>query len=78
MAVVKKLISLDNMVADELEMVSSALNVTQKEIIERALDFYFDHTDTILAQQISKDVEDGIEKVHDAKEVFADMGLNDV
>ncbi len=76
MSTVKKLLSFDSMVAEELEMVSSALNITQKELIERALDYYFDHTDTIIAQKISKDVEDGKESVYDAKDVFSELGLD--
>ncbi len=43
MSVVKKLISFDSVVAEELENLSKTLDITQKELIERALDFYFDH-----------------------------------
>ena len=75
MATVKKLISFDEVVAKELEIVSKALNISQKELIERALDFYFDHTDSITAQKISQDVREGKEKVYDADEVFEQLGL---
>ena len=75
MATVKKLISFDAAVAKELEIVSKTLNISQKELIERALDFYFDHTDSITAQKISKDVREGKEKVYDADEVFDALGL---
>ncbi|KIM02755.1 MAG: hypothetical protein KN64_14020 [Sulfurovum sp. AS07-7] len=75
MSVVKKLVSLDSAVANELEMLSKTLNITQKELIERALDFYFDHTDSIIAKKISEDVANGKIKVYDAQEVFTDMGL---
>jgi len=78
MPVTKKLLSLDSAVADELEMLASALKMTQKEVVERALDFYFDHTDSIIAQKISHDVEEGIEQTYDAKEIFDEMGLMDV
>jgi len=74
-ATVKKLISFDEVVAKELEIVSKALNISQKELIERALDFYFDHTDSITAQKISQDVREGKEKVYDADEVFEQLGL---
>ncbi len=74
MATVKKLISFDEVVAKELEIVSKALNISQKELIERALDFYFDHTDSITAQKISQDVREGKEKVYDADEVFEQLG----
>ena len=78
MAVVKKLISLDEAVASELEMLSDTLKLTQKEIIERALDYYFDHTDSITAQKISDDICAKKEQVHDAKDVFEELGLEDV
>ena len=77
MAVVKKLISLDAAVASELEILSDTLKLTQKEIIERALDYYFDHTDSITAQKISDDVRAKKEQIHDAKDVFAKLGLED-
>ena len=75
MAIVKKLISFDSAVAEELESLSKTLEVTQKELIERALDFYFDHTDSITAQKISTDVREGKENVHHADDVFAALGL---
>ena len=75
MPTTKKLISMDASIAQELEAVASALHVTQKEIIERALDFYFDHTDGIIAEKLSRDVEEGREIVHDAKTVFDRLGL---
>ncbi|MCF6245284.1 MAG: hypothetical protein L3J43_09635 [Sulfurovum sp.] len=75
MSVVKKLISFDSVVAEELESLSKTLDITQKELIERALDFYFDHTDSITAQKMSDDVASGKVKVHDADDVFAELGL---
>ena len=75
MSVVKKLISFDSVVAEELEALSKTLDITQKELIERALDFYFDHTDSMTAQKLSDDVKEGKEKVHDASDVFAELGL---
>jgi len=75
MSVIKKLISFDSVVAEELESLSKTLDITQKELIERALDFYFDHTDSITAQKISDDVVAGKNKVHNADDVFAELGL---
>ncbi len=75
MAVVKKLISFEEGVARELERVSKALGTTQKDVIERALDFYFDHTDAILAEKISNEIREGKIKVHDADEVFKELGI---
>ena len=43
MATVKKLISLDENLASELESVAKALHKSQKEIVESALDFYCPH-----------------------------------
>ena len=75
MASVKKLVSFDPAVAEELERVSQALGMTQKELIERALDFYFDHTDAVIARKISREVREGTEPVYDADELFAELGL---
>ena len=75
MSVVKKLISFDSVIAEELESLSKTLDITQKELIERALDFYFDHTDSITAQSLSDDVASGKVKVHNADDVFAELGL---
>jgi len=75
MATVKKLISFDSAVAKELEIVSKALNISENELIERALDFYFDYTDSIIAQKISDDVRADKEKAYDADEIFKEMGL---
>ena len=75
MATVKKLISFDSNVAAELEAVSKALDISQKELVERALDFYFDHTDSIIAQKISEDVESGKVAVYDADEIFEQFGI---
>ena len=75
MSTVKKLISFDSNIAAELESVSEALHISQKELVERALDFYFDHTDSIIAQKISEDVESGKVGVHDADEVFEQLGI---
>ena len=73
---VKKLISLDQNIANELEMVAKALNTTQKEVIENALDFYFDYTDTIIADKISQNIKSNKEKIYDAKDVFEKLGID--
>jgi len=76
MPTVKKLISFDSNIAAELEAVSEVLHISQKELVERALDFYFDHTDSIIAQKISEDVESGKVGVRDGDEVFEQLGIN--
>ncbi len=75
MSTVKKLISFDSNIAAELEAVSETLHISQKELVERALDFYFDHTDSIVAQKISEDVAKGKVGVHDADEIFEQLGI---
>ena len=75
MSAVKKLISFDEGIAHELEVVASALQMTQREVVERALDFYFDHTDALVAEKISEDIKAGREGVQDADEVFERLGL---
>jgi len=65
MSVVKKLIFFDSVIADELKILSKTFNITEKEVIDRVLDFYFDHTDYIITQKILKDVSFAKEQVHD-------------
>ena len=75
MASVKKLLSLDERVAKELESVAEALHTTQKEVVESALDFYFDYTDTVVADKVLKDIKSGEMKVYDAQDVYKSLGI---
>ena len=75
MSAVKKLISFEEGIARELEGVAATLHKTQREVVERALDFYFDHTDALVSQKISEDVAAGKEGVRDADGVFAELGI---
>ena len=75
MASVKKLLSLDEGIAKELESVAEALQKTQKEVVESALDFYFDYTDTVVADKITREIKDGKMKVYDAKDVYEELGI---
>ena len=75
MATVKKLISLDENLASELESVAKALHKSQKEIVESALDFYFDHTDGIIADKVSSEIESGHMKVHSSEDVYKELGI---
>ena len=75
MATVKKLFSLDEHIAKELENVSDALHKTQKEVVENALDFYFDYTDTVVADKITKDIKSGNMKTYDADDVYKELGI---
>jgi len=76
MSVTKKLISMDETLAKELSAVSKLLGVSQREIVERALDFYFDYLDVAIAEKISKDIEEGRMKVYEAEEVFKELGID--
>ncbi len=76
MATVKKLVSLDENVANELEFLSKTLNKTQREIIENALDFYFDYMDGIIADKISEEIENGNMKVYDSEDVFKELDID--
>jgi len=75
MATVKKLISLDEGIAKELENVADALHKSQREIVENALDFYFDYTDTVVADKITKEINSGDMKVYDSEEVYKELGI---
>lgn len=75
MVVVKKLISLDSSAAKELEAVSKVLNKTQKEVVEEALDFYFDYTDGIIADDITQKIKDKEMKVYDSSKVYDKLGI---
>jgi predicted DNA-binding protein len=75
MASVKKLLSLDEGIAKELENVAEALHKTQKEVVETALDFYFDYTDTVVADKVTRDIKNGTMKVYDAKDVYEELGV---
>ena len=75
MATVKKLFSLDESLARELENVSHALQKSQKEVVESALDFYFDYTDGVVADSVSQDIQDGKMKVYESDEVYKELGI---
>ena len=72
---VKKLFSLDEHIVRELEIVAKSLNTTQKEIVEKALDFYFDYTDSIVADKIIDDVENKKIKTYSKDEAYKILGI---
>ena len=76
MAVTKKMISMDEALAEELSTVSKLLGISQREIVEKALDFYFDYLDVAVAKKISKEIEEGRMKVYDAEEVFRELEID--
>lgn len=76
MATTKKLISMDRELAEELSTLSKLLGISQSEIVEKALDFYFDYLDLKVAEKISREVREGKMKVYDAEEVFRELGID--
>ncbi|MCF6340377.1 MAG: hypothetical protein L3J10_06480 [Sulfurimonas sp.] len=75
MATVKKLISLDESIAKELEVVASVMHKSQREIVESALDFYFDYTDIIVADSVTREIEAGTMKIYESDEVYKVLGI---
>ncbi|WP_457636398.1 ribbon-helix-helix domain-containing protein [Persephonella sp.] len=59
MAKKKKLISIEKNLAKELENVSKILGIPQSELIEKALDFYLDYIDGIIADKVSRGIKEG-------------------
>ncbi len=76
MLTTKKLISMDKGLAKELENVSKILGRPQSEIVEKALDFYLDYVDGIMADKISKGIKEGNIKVKKADEVFKRLNID--
>ena len=76
MATTKKLISMDKGLAEELSNLSKLLKIPQSEIVEKALDFYFDYLDLTVAEKISREIEEAKLKVYDAEEVFKELGID--
>lgn len=76
MATVKKLFSLDAGIAKELDIVASTLHKTQREIVESALDFYFDYTDGLVADRVTEEIRSGKMKTYDSKSVYQELGIN--
>ena len=75
MGTVKKLFALDEGIARELDIVASALDKSQKEVVETALDFYFDYTDGIIADKITNEINNGRMAVLDSEEVYKELGI---
>ncbi len=76
MATVKKLISIEEGLAKELENISKILGIPQSEIVGKALDFYLDYIDGMIAEKVSKGIKEGKIKVKEADEVFKRLGID--
>ncbi len=68
-------ITLDEDVSKELDTMAEELGEKKSKIIEKALTVYFDLLDLKLAKKRMKDLEEGRDKLIDAKEVWKDLGL---
>lgn len=75
MAAVKKLFTLDAGIAKELDIVATALHKSQREVVETALDFYFDYTDGIIADKITDEIKSGKMQIHDSEDVYRELGI---
>jgi len=76
MATVKKLFSLDTHIVKELEVVAEALQISQKDVVESALDFYFDYTDGVVADKITQEIHAGKMQVRESADVYKELGIN--
>ncbi len=76
MGTVKKLFALDEGIARELDIVAVALHKSQKEVVETALDFYFDYTDGIIADKTTELIKSGKMKTHDSASVYQELGID--
>ncbi|MEO2068632.1 MAG: ribbon-helix-helix domain-containing protein [Desulfurobacteriaceae bacterium] len=65
-----KLISIDETLVHELSVISKLLGVSQQEIIEEALELYFNHLELTIAEKISKEIKEGKMKLYKAENVF--------
>ncbi|NPA74205.1 MAG: hypothetical protein GXO12_05780 [Epsilonproteobacteria bacterium] len=75
MATTKKLFNIDSNLAKELESVAKIMKKTQKEIVENALDFYFDYTDTLVADDIAQKIDEGKMKTYSKEEAYRELGI---
>ena len=61
--------------AKELESVAKSMKKSQKEIVESALDFYFDYTDSVVADSITREIKDGKMRVYKSEDVYKELGI---
>ena len=76
MSTVKKLITLDENIAKELEIAAEILEKKQREIIENAIDFYLDYMDALIADKIIDEINSGKMKAYNSKEVYEKLGID--
>ncbi len=68
-------ITLDEEISRELDTVAEELGEKKSYIIEKALTVYFDLLDLRLAKKRLKDLEEGLDKLLDAEEVWKELDI---
>jgi predicted DNA-binding protein len=71
----KLTIELNDNIFNELYLISNELNSNESEIIEKALERYFDSLDEIIADKRLDDLNNGKEKLIDAEDVWKELGI---
>jgi len=56
-------------------LVAKVLHTSQKEVVEKALDFYFDYLDTVVADKIIDEIEAKNVKTYSKKEAYKKLGI---
>ena len=72
---IRKSITLDEEIADELNKVAKELNEKKSHIIEKALIYYFDFIDLQLSKKRLAEYEKGNDKLIDAEKVWKELGI---
>jgi len=51
------------------------MHKTQKEVVETALGFYFDHIDSVVADNVVKKLKVDKMQLHDSKDVYKELAI---
>ena len=62
--------------AKDLENVSKILGIPQSELVEKALSFYLNYIDGMIAEKVGRGIKVGKIKVKDADEIFKRLGID--
>jgi len=72
---IKLTIELNDNLFNELYLISSELNSNESEIIEKALESYFDSLDEIIVDKRLDDLQNKKERLIDADDVWKELGI---
>lgn len=72
---IRKSITLDEEIADELDEIAKELNEKKSHIIEKALTYYFDFIDLQLSKKRLAEYEKGNDKLIDAEKIWKELGI---